>query len=99
LQELSKVMNLRAIALLMLTLASDLAFARDHPACEGKDNNACDTFASMVVLKGKGCFRLMNVQPLSDDAYRLTCELASNDRSRVTYTLRFTDGRLNYSVW
>jgi hypothetical protein len=93
-----QIKNLGALALLALTCACGSASARDHPACVGKDNDACDTFASLIVLKGKGCFRLMDVQSLGNDAYRLTCELASYDRSRVTYTLRFADGRRSYTV-
>jgi hypothetical protein len=90
-------MKLAAIAVTCLFFA-EAAYAIDHPACAGKDNNLCDTLGALVNLKGKGCYRLLNVTPLGKDAYRLTCELASYDRSSVTYTLRFIDGRKNYTV-
>lgn len=57
-----------------------------HPACVGKDNNLCDAVKVMLVLKGKLCYRVMNIVPLGNDNFDITCELASFDRSLVTYS-------------
>ena len=85
------------VAGLLIALSSP-AHAIAHPACVGKDNNLCDTFGLLINLKGMGCYRLMNITPLGGEAYRLTCELASNNRSLITYTLRFIDGNRKYTV-
>ena len=74
------------------------ADAIDHPACAGKDNRFCDTFATFINLKGKFCYRLMKVQPMGEDAYHLTCERASHDRSLIRYMFAFVDGKRNYTV-
>ena len=84
---------------LAVGLGSGMAHATDHPACAGRDNNLCDTFGLLVNLKGKGCYRLMKIQPQGNDTYRLTCELASYDRSHITYTLKFTNSGKSYVVY
>jgi len=89
---------LRAFVLLIMLFPFASVEAIDHPACAGKDNRVCDSMALLIVQKGKGCYRLMNVQNLGEDKWRLTCELASYDRSPITYTLTFTDGRRSYTV-
>ena len=87
------------ILVVALGLGSGTAYATDDPACAGKDNNICDTLGMLLNLKGKGCYRLMKIQPQGNDAYRLTCELASYDRSIVKYTLKFTNNRRSYVVY
>ena len=87
------------VLLVMLILMSGSATAIDHPGCAEKDNDLCDSMAMLVNLRGKGCYRLMTVEPLGNSAYRLTCELASYDRSHITYTFKFTDGQKNYVLY
>jgi hypothetical protein len=74
------------------------AGARDHPGCAGKDNNLCDTVGLLINMKGKGCLRVMKVVPAGDERFVITCELASYDRSLITYTLTFVNGRKSYTV-
>ena len=96
---LEKTVKLRLIMLgLILALTGATAFAIEHPGCKGKDNKLCDTLGLLINAKGKGCFRLMTVVVLGNDSYRLTCELASYDKSLVTYVLRFTNGNKSYTV-
>ncbi len=90
--------NIRGTAALVFLLAMGAAHAIDHPGCMGKDNRGCDTFAALINLKGKLCYRVMKVQPLGGDSYHLTCELASHDRSLKNYMFRFVDGQRNYTV-
>lgn len=75
-----------------------LAQQTQHPGCEGKDNNICDTLGLMINSRMMGCFRVMNVDYRSQDFFRITCELASYDRSLIEYDLRFHDNRSSYSV-
>ena len=92
--------SVAAIARLILSavLVSGTVSAIEHPACAGKDNRACDTFGMLLNLKGKGCYRLLKVEPLEKGTYILTCELASTNRSKVTYQFRFVDGEKDYVV-
>lgn len=92
----SKILS---ITILILGLSSGTAQAIEHPACGGKDNNVCDTFALMINLKGKGCFRLMKVEPKGGEKYRLTCELASYDKSKISYTFKFANNKKSYTVY
>ena len=86
--------------ILAVGLGCGTAHATDHPTCAGKYNNLCDTFGEMMInMKGKGCYRLMKIQPQGNDTYRLTCELASYDRSHITYTFQFTNNRQSYVVY
>ena len=63
------------------------AFAIEHPGCTGKKNEACDIFAMLLNLRGKGCYRLMQVDPMGEQVYLLTCELASTNRKAIKYLL------------
>lgn len=58
-----------------------------HPACVGKDNDLCDTVKVALVLKGKLCYRVMNIIRLDNDNFNITCELARFDPSLVEYLL------------
>lgn len=89
----------RFVAALVLMSLLGPVKAADDPACRGKDSNVCDTLGTMINLKGKGCYRMMKVNPNGSDSYRITCELASYDKSLVTYTLTFSDDRKSYVVY
>jgi len=66
-----------------------------HPACEGKDNNVCDTLGMLINMKNKGCYRIMNVSEIGNNVYRVSCELASYNTSLVTYTVEMNDNSYN----
>ncbi len=86
------------LALLVLHPSYTEAQPTQHPGCAGKNNNICDTLGMMINMRSYGCFRVMDVEALTSDRYHVTCELASYDRSEVTYDLRFQNNRRSYSV-
>jgi hypothetical protein len=59
-----------------------------HPACIGGDNSLCSVVVVALNLKGKLCYRVINIVPMGNDSFEITCELASFDRSLITYTGR-----------
>jgi len=52
----------------------------------------------MINAKGFGCYRLMRVVYVDERTYIITCELASYDRSLITYDLKFSYNRESYTV-
>lgn len=93
-------LNIKIIGiLLLLGLTGGSALAVDHPACRGNDNNTCKTFKTMINLKGKLCYRVMEVESLGRDSFGITCEIASYDRSEHKYTFNFTNNMQSYEVY
>ena len=90
--------RIQLLAFCVLLVTDQAEATTQHPACEGKDNRVCETMAVMINARGRGCFRMMSVQPIDANAYRVTCELAPDDRSMVTYEVKFRNGRRNYVV-
>ena len=80
-------------------ICSSAAYGMDHPACAGKDNNVCSTLGGMINSKGKGCYRLMKVSPVGSDAYRVTCELASYDKTNIEYMIQMNSSQTDYVVY
>ena len=68
-------------------------------ACDGKDHEMCESFATFINLKGKGCYSVLDVQAITHLKYRVTCELASYDRSSTEYLFKFTNGMRSYVVY
>ncbi len=54
--------------------------------------------ALLVNAKGMGCYKLLAIVYVDGRTYILTCELASDDRSWVTYDLKFSYNRESYTV-
>jgi len=86
------------LLVVLLFLPLEFASAIEHPACIGKENNACDAMALLVNAKGMGCYKLLAVVYVDGRTYILTCELASYDRSWVTYDLKFSYNQESYTV-
>lgn len=84
--------------LIVTLLMVSVSWAIEHPGCAGKSNDTCDTLALMINMKGKLCYRVMNVQALGNDAYNLACEYASDDRTIRRYTIEFSSDRKSYTV-
>ena len=66
-------------------------YAKNDPACEGKDQKLCDNFSKILNSRGKGCFRIMKVIPIGNDKYTLKCELSSSNQFLVSYTLKYSN--------
>ena len=78
--------------------AAQPAVAGNDPACAGSDQSVCDTLGAMINAKGRGCYRMLLVQPTGSDGYGISCEVSSTDRSRVSYTLQFSADRTTYTL-
>lgn len=70
---------------LILGLTINNSHAVYHPACT--NNDVCDLMALLINSKGGLCYRVMKVQPLGGDRYRVTCEKTASDPSMVTHTV------------
>ena len=88
-----------AIVSALGTMGSFPAFAGNDPACVGEDQGICDSLGVMINARGRGCYRMLSVEPTGRDGYRITCITSSTDSRRVTYTLQFSADRTSYTLY
>lgn len=81
-----------------LVFSTTLASAGNDPACNGKDQNVCDTLGAMLNVRGKGCYQMVSVSPIGANGYRITCVVSSSSSTRATYTLKFSSDQTSYTV-
>ncbi|HIJ80009.1 MAG: hypothetical protein OEY01_16065 [Desulfobulbaceae bacterium] len=87
---------------LFFLFVPNLALAGNDPACFGKNQDLCDGLGMMLLAKGKGCYRMYEVTPLSPngggDRYRIKCQITSTSSDKVSYFLEFGPGNSSYEV-
>ena len=93
---------LGGLALTTLLTVSSAAWAREDPACKGKDQAVCDMLANILAAREKLCSSMLSVEAIESqsggDSYRITCNPRSASFERVTYSLDFGPENKSFEV-
>ena len=92
----------RGLALAILVTLGSAAWAREDPACKGKDQAVCDMLGNILAAREKLCSSMLSVEMVESqnggDSYKITCNPRSASYERVTYSLDFGPGNKSFEV-